>query len=263
MEKIVMQPVKTAQRSGASIQICSPIVELRQYTLYPGTRDAFVELFDREFVETQEAAGMRTIGQFRDLGDPNRFVWLRGFPDMPAREKALTAFYMHGDAWKAHSETARAMMIDSTDALLLRPVHENTSFRLEPPARRAALNSSLPPGIVVATIYSLPDPADAAFLAFIDDVVTPIVVDAGASLLSSLITEHSPNNFPRLPLREGENVLISFAGFGSLAAYHQHMIALGRNSRWRGEVYPALTERLRGRPQILRLAPTSRSQLRA
>ena len=139
-----MQPVKPAQRSGASIQICSPIVELRQYTLYPGTRDAFVELFDREFVETQEAAGMRTIGQFRDLGDPNRFVWLRGYPDMPAREKALTAFYMHGDAWKTHSETARGMMIDSADALLLRPVHENTSFRLEPPARRAALNSSLP-----------------------------------------------------------------------------------------------------------------------
>lgn len=35
---------------------------------------------------------MRAIGQFRDLGDPNRFVWLRGYPDMPAREKALTAF---------------------------------------------------------------------------------------------------------------------------------------------------------------------------
>ena len=42
--------------------ICSPIVDLRQYTLYPGTRDGFVELFDREFVETQEAVGMRVIG---------------------------------------------------------------------------------------------------------------------------------------------------------------------------------------------------------
>ena len=33
---------------------------------------------------------MRVIGQFRDIGDPNRFVWLRGFPDMPSREKALS-----------------------------------------------------------------------------------------------------------------------------------------------------------------------------
>jgi hypothetical protein len=258
-----MQPVKPDERSGADIQFCSPIAELRQYTLYPGTRDAFVEFFDREFVETQEAAGMRVIGQFRDLGDPNRFVWLRGFPHIPAREKALTAFYMHGDAWKAHSETARGMMIDSTDALLLRPVHENTSFRLEPPAYRAPLDSAPPQGVVVATIYSLPDPADAAFLGFIHDAVTPIVVDAGASLLSSFVTEHSPNNFPRLPLRENENVFISFAGFGSLTAYHQYMTALGRNSIWRDEVAPALMERLRGRPQILRLAPTSRSQLRA
>src|ERR671922_1233314 len=90
----------------------SPIVDLRQYTLYPGTRDGFVALFDREFVETQEATGMRVIGQFRDLGDPNRFVWMRGFPDMPSREKALTAFYVHSAAWRTHAETARSHMID-------------------------------------------------------------------------------------------------------------------------------------------------------
>jgi len=25
---------------------------------------------------------MALVGQFRDLADPDRFVWLRGFPDM-------------------------------------------------------------------------------------------------------------------------------------------------------------------------------------
>lgn len=35
-------------------QTYSPIVELRQYTLHPGKRDTLIELFDREFVETQE-----------------------------------------------------------------------------------------------------------------------------------------------------------------------------------------------------------------
>lgn len=34
-----------------------PIVELRQYTLRPGQRDALIDLFDLEFVETQEAVG--------------------------------------------------------------------------------------------------------------------------------------------------------------------------------------------------------------
>ena len=62
-------------------QMCCPIVELRQYTLHPGKRDVFVELFDRELVETQKAVGMSIIGQFRDLDKPDRFVWLRGFPD--------------------------------------------------------------------------------------------------------------------------------------------------------------------------------------
>ncbi|PYL74556.1 MAG: hypothetical protein DMF26_10535, partial [Verrucomicrobia bacterium] len=53
-------------------QTCCPIVELRQYTLHPGKRDVLIDLFDREFVESQEALGMKIIGQFRDLDNPNR-----------------------------------------------------------------------------------------------------------------------------------------------------------------------------------------------
>jgi hypothetical protein len=243
-------------------QSCSPIVDLRQYTLFPETRDAFVELFDRELVETQEAAGMRVIGQFRDLGDPNRFVWLRGFPDMPSRERALTAFYVHGEAWKRHSEAARGMMIDSTDALLLRPVRANEGFLLDPPCRRASPGSGTAAGLIVATIYSLNDPPDAGFAAFFEEAVKPQLIDAGAAMLPSFETEPSPNNFPRLPLREGENLFVSFAGFANLSSYHDHMTALGRNQHWRGEVAPALRRFMRGRPQVLRLMPTSRSQLR-
>jgi hypothetical protein len=50
------------------------IIELRQYTLHPGAREVLIELFDGEFVESQEALGMHVVGQFRDLDDPNRFV---------------------------------------------------------------------------------------------------------------------------------------------------------------------------------------------
>ncbi len=257
------QSIELESSMSESAALCSPIVDLRQYTLYPGTRDAFVELFDREFVETQEAAGMRIIGQFRDLGDPNRFVWMRGFADMAAREKALTAFYMHGEAWQRHGAAANAMMIDSSDALLLHPVRPDTAFVLESATLRPALHSADPQGLVVATIHHLPAPADSAFLGFFDGIVMPVLVDAGARILGLLATEHSPNNFPRLPLRERENVFISFLGFGDLEAYHRHMTSLGNNQKWQNEIYPALNSRLSTRPQILRLAPTSRSQLRA
>lgn len=258
-----MQSTQQATPAQALDQSCSPIVDLRQYTLFPGTRDAFVELFDREFVETQEEVGMRVIGQFRDLGDPNRFVWLRGFADMSSRERALTAFYMHGAAWKAHSETARAMMIDSTDALLLHPVRAGRGFKLDAPSQRDIARNAPPSGIVTATIYSLVDATSAEFSAYFEDGVTPRLVNAGARLLPSFETEHSPNNFPRLPLRDGEDVFVSFSAFESLASYHDYMTALGRDQQWRGEVAPALMRLIRGRPQILKLVPTSRSQLRA
>ena len=58
-----------------SAQTCCPVVELRQYTLVPDGREELISLFEREFIETQEATGMIVIGQFRDLNNPDRFVW--------------------------------------------------------------------------------------------------------------------------------------------------------------------------------------------
>jgi hypothetical protein len=86
--------------------------------------------------------------------------------------------------------------------------------------------------------------------------------EAGGRELGLFATEHSPNNFPRLPLRDTETVFVWFLGFADVEAYHAHMTALGKNARWGRDTYPALLERLQTRPQILRLAPTSRSQLR-
>jgi hypothetical protein len=250
------QAVETEGSAQADRERCS-------HTLYPGTRDAFIELFDRELVETQEAAGMRIIGQFRDLGDPNRFIWMRGFPDMASREQALTAFYIHGDAWRRRGDAARSKMIDSSDALLRHPVRPDSAFALERAEQRPSIESELPPGIVLATIHYLPAPADADFLSFFEEVIAPVLLEAGARVLGLFATEHSPNNFPRLPLREGENVFISYLGVSDLEAYHDYLTALGRDPQWRPAIYPDLVRRLQTRPQILRLAPTSRPQLRA
>jgi hypothetical protein len=38
------------------------VVEFRRYRLRPGARERLIDLFDREFVETQEAVGMKVIG---------------------------------------------------------------------------------------------------------------------------------------------------------------------------------------------------------
>src|SRR6266568_2073756 len=107
--------------SAQTAQSCCEVLELRQYTLYPGKRDVLIDLFEREFIESQEALGAQVIGQFRDLDNPDRFVWLRGFRDMDARLDALQSFY-DGPVWKAHREEANATMADSSNVLLLRRV---------------------------------------------------------------------------------------------------------------------------------------------
>jgi hypothetical protein len=245
-----------------SEQSCCPIVELRQYTLHPGKRDILIELFDREFVESQEVLRMKVIGQFRDLDDPNRFVWLRGFRDMPSRAQALQDFY-GGPVWKAHREVANATMIDSDNVLLLRPVHANAAFPFSASDRPPLGVNQLPKGLLVATTYYFDAPVDNDFTNFFDQILRPMLVSAGASILACLVTERSPNNFPALPVREGENVYIWFSRFSGAAAYESHLAALARSPGWSGEISEELMRHLKGHPQTLRLLPTARSQLRA
>ncbi len=138
-------PAAEAAREGAGTASCCNIVELRQYTLHPQRFDIFTALFEREFIEPQEAAGITVIGQFRDLDDPNRFVWLRGFADMQARAQALEAFY-GGTLWKSLRDEANANFIDTDNVLLLRPasVRAERSTCMVWRERRAARRSIRP-----------------------------------------------------------------------------------------------------------------------
>ncbi|KDN80682.1 NIPSNAP family protein [Kitasatospora cheerisanensis] len=160
------------------------IVELRQYTLHPGARETLIELFEREFVTGQQDAGITVGGRFRDLDDPDRFVWLRAFPDLTHRRRALEAFYT-GPVWRAHREAANATMLDSDDVLLLR----GPGYPLPPDARE-----------VGATICVPPDAG--AFDAYADRHL-----NRGHALHR---TEHAVNDFPRLPVRTGLDARVWF-----------------------------------------------------
>jgi hypothetical protein len=234
----------------------SPIVELRQYTLHPGTRDTLIELFDREFVESQEALGIKVIGQFRPLDDPDRFIWLRGFPDMPTRARALEAFY-DGPVWAQHRDAANGTMIDSDNVLLLRPAGPGAGFVLHD--RRPPPGSTrIPDGLVVATIYYV-DPEDAdQFADFFAAALAPVLRSAGASIAGVFVTEDAPNNFPSLPVREGEHALVYFAAFADESAYERHRTALAETPRWQ-RLECDLGLHLTSSPETWRLQPTARS----
>jgi len=177
----------------------SEVFELRQYTLHPGKRDTLIDLFDRELVETQESAGMRVIGQFRDLGDPDRFVWFRGFPDMIRRKEALTSFYSD-TTWRTHRDVANATMIDSDNVLLLRLADPRFGFPARSLPRPPIGTTERPSTLFNVTVYSFDTPINREHIDAVLRVVTPLTL---------LQTEPSENTYPALPVRVGENVIVA------------------------------------------------------
>lgn len=234
----------------------SAVVELRQYTLRPGGRDVLVELFEREFIEPQEAAGMEVGGLFLDRDAPDRFVWFRGFPSMDARRESLQAFY-GGPVWAAHGPAANATMLDSDDVLLLRAT--------DPPHRTPVPAGARPPAgshragseSVAVTVYRHRPGAD--------DLAGWLARDVHATLervlgvpVATCRTEPARNNFPRLPVR-ADSVFVWSATFPDEWAHADALRRLEAHSTWRQKIAPRLHEQTLD-VQHLRLQPTARSR---
>jgi quinol monooxygenase YgiN len=248
------------RQATSDAETMSAVVELRRYRLRPGARERLIGLFDREFVETQEAVGMRVIGQFRDLDDPNAFVWLRGFRDMDARKEALAAFY-GGPVWAQHRNTANDTMVNSDNVLLLRPAWPGAGFPLPGKARPAPDKAARTSGMVLATTCHLAPRTDIAFAEFFANQVKPALARASANVLAAFMSERSENTFPRLPVREGETVFTWFSSFADETAYAEHVAALARSEEWNRELLPEIDSRAWRSNDVMRLAPTARSLL--
>ena len=235
------------------------IFELRQYTLHPGQRDTLIDVFDDQFVEGQEAEGIRIIGQYRDLDDPDRFVWLRAFPDMETRKDALTRLYT-GPVWKAHGRLAAGTMVDSDNVLLLRPLRPETAF--------APSTVKLPPqgtrgpgkGLLLASIVYVEKNTPAEFGEFFEKELRPHWESAGAKVIAEMVSDHSPNTYSALPVRERENVFVWFALFPDQSSLDKHQRALVQSVEWRTAA-GKLSSWTHRRIEILHLQPTARSRL--
>lgn len=211
------------------------VVELRRYLMKPGRRDELVALFEREFIETQQAVGLQVLGIFTEPDAPERFTWLRGFADMATRAAGLQAFY-GGPVWQAHREAANATMLDSDDVLLLRP---SPGLPALPAAGRQAA-----PRDWRAIVLPLAEPAGDALRSFVASQWLPALRQAGVDSMAVFETEPAPNNFPRLPVRTDGPVLVVLAAWacGSAAP------GLATLAPW-----------LRAEPLVLDLVPTARS----
>jgi hypothetical protein len=109
-----------------------------------------------------------------------------------------------------------------------------------------------PAGIVVATIYHLERRTESRFAEFFHKTIAPILTNGGVPIVAAFITEHHPNTFPALPVRADANVFIWFSRFADRAAYDGMP-----------DIRPTIANRISGQPEVLFLAPTARSLLRA
>ena len=249
-----------AQNDSATSS-ANAVLELRQYTLHPGQRDVLIDVFERNFVEGQEVEGMRIIGTFRDVDNPDRFVWLRSFPDMPARAGALNRFYQ-GAIWRAHRAVANATMVDAANVLLLRAARPGAGFEV--------VNAPLPPreaagagrGVIEASIVYLRRSTPGNFLDFFENELEPQWRSAGGSVLAKFVTDHRANDFSALPIREGEEVFVWFSQFADQAALAKQRRVLAESDDWRA-LSAALSLWTYQPIETLRLQPTARSRLQA
>ncbi len=232
-----------------------PVLELRQYKVIPGRRDSLITLFERAFVEGQESLGMTLIGQFRDIEDSDRFTWMRQFPSMAARGEALNGFYF-GPVWQAHRAEANPLLEDNDNVLLLRPAAPDLGF-VASERRRGGKGDHL----IVATIHYLWK-APEGFVGFFRERMRPALEGAGLPVLAAYVPEEAPNNFPRLPVRQGEKLFVWFTRVTDRSAFERATAALDQSTTWKESGAAELADREERAAQLLWLAPTSRSRLR-
>jgi len=94
------------------------IIEMRTYKLKPGKRAQFLEIFRSKSVPAHAEIGMKILGPFLSIGDPETFFFMRGFPDLPSREPMKAKFY-EGELWKRELENVLMPMIEKYDVVLV------------------------------------------------------------------------------------------------------------------------------------------------
>ena len=94
------------------------IVEMRTYKIKPGLRAEFLAVFRSRSVPAHAALGMRILGPFLSVDDPDRFFFMRGFPDLASRDRMKAAFY-EGDLWKGELEGLLMPMLETYDVVVV------------------------------------------------------------------------------------------------------------------------------------------------
>ena len=85
--------------------------ELRQYLIFPGKMDEWLQLMEGEIIPFQGGCGMVITGSFRGEEDDSVYVWMRRFESEAQREALYEKVY-ESETWKSDIGPRVAKLID-------------------------------------------------------------------------------------------------------------------------------------------------------
>ena len=194
------------------------VIEIRNYLLKDGQREAYIEGFENYFVDTLNAEGNYVLGQFRIKGEDNRFVWIRGFDDMATRKEALQNFF-GTKHWEKYKHIPGNLLVGYTNVHLLKPLHladetgdSESGFPIAWFGR--------PKGVAVVDFYIANEMRD-QLIGFVNTTYDSLMHAAGVKDISYWVSETSPNNYPSLPVFQDKNLLVSITFYKDEQEYEE------------------------------------------
>ncbi len=231
------------------------VIELRRYTTSDGARARFAKYFDTYFPEAFEQLGAMVFGQFLERDNPNHFTWLRGYKDLSARPIVNAAFY-YGPLWKEHRSKVNAILPDSDNVMLMRPLHAEQGITVLPAIDPVDEDKGAQ-GVVVMQIFAVKKGSEEAFAKQAETAFSRYHID-GVHEAGVLVTLDVPNNFPQLPIRTDGPWLVWVGVVRDNATLDAKIAPVMKAV----EQSLAGTDLLRGETERVVMNPTPRSRLR-
>src|SRR2546428_496881 len=73
------------------------IIEMRTYKTKPGMRAEFLEIFRTKSLPAHQQIGMKVLGPFLSVEDPDIFFWMRAFPSLESRGPMIPTLLLVGN----------------------------------------------------------------------------------------------------------------------------------------------------------------------
>ncbi|RZJ33278.1 MAG: hypothetical protein EOO51_14450 [Flavobacterium sp.] len=191
------------------------VIELRNYLVKPGAAATFNDLFSAHFQSSMQAMGVSILGRFRIKKNNDHFVWIRGYETMAQRQEFLNDYYYGNAEWKKYKKDANALIRNSDNVCLLRPLSSDGTLD----ARPAITSSVFGNGNSFAVVdFYIANTRLRELATFFTSTYLPRLSAAGCNT-TLWISETSENGFPQLPVFQDKNLLVAITFYRSEKEY--------------------------------------------